>query len=66
MTNATTCSDAFQFFRLWIANPSRVAAVAPSGEALARLMTEEISAETGPVIELGPGTGASPRALLSR
>ncbi|MBN8942893.1 MAG: phospholipid methyltransferase [Rhizobiales bacterium] len=66
MTNATTCSDAFQFFRLWIANPLRVAAVAPSGEALARLMTEEVSSETGPVIELGPGTGAFTRALLSR
>lgn len=66
MTNATTCSDTFQFFRLWVANPLRVAAVAPSGEALARLMTEEISGETGPVIELGPGTGVFTRALLGR
>ncbi|MGL4290772.1 MAG: class I SAM-dependent methyltransferase [Phreatobacter sp.] len=66
MTSATTCSDTFQFFRLWIANPLAVAAVAPSGEALARLMTAEISGETGPVIELGPGTGVFTRALLGR
>ncbi|WP_246088423.1 class I SAM-dependent methyltransferase [Phreatobacter stygius] len=66
MTSATTCSDTFQFFRLWIANPLRVAAVAPSGATLARLMTQEISPDDGPVIELGPGTGVFTRTLLAR
>lgn len=58
--------EALGFFRAWLADPRRVAAVAPSGRALARLMTSEISEATGPVIELGPGTGAFTRALLER
>ncbi|RDJ25167.1 phospholipid methyltransferase [Bosea caraganae] len=63
---ATTCSDFVQFFRLWAANPLQVAAVAPSGEALAKVMTQEIGPEDGPVLELGPGTGVFTRALLAR
>lgn len=63
---AATCSDFVQFFRLWAANPLQVAAVAPSGEALARVMTQEIGPETGRVLELGPGTGVFTRALLAR
>jgi phospholipid N-methyltransferase len=65
---ATTCerSDFFHFFRSWIADPLRVAAVAPSGETLARLMTMEISPKIGPVLELGPGTGVFTKALLAR
>lgn len=59
-------SDTMLFFRAWIANPLRVAAVTPSGEALAELMTREIGSETGPVMELGPGTGSFTRALLAR
>lgn len=58
--------DTLSFLRAWAAHPLRVAAVAPSSGALARLMTCEISAETGPVLELGPGTGAFTRALLAR
>nr|WP_246526339.1 SAM-dependent methyltransferase [Plastoroseomonas hellenica] len=49
-----------------MSNPLRVAAVVPSGRALSRLITSEISAGTGPVIELGPGTGAFTRALIAR
>ncbi len=59
-------ADALPFFTAWIRNPLRVAAVAPSGPAVAALMTQEISAETGPVIELGPGTGPFTYALLDR
>ncbi|WP_246197543.1 class I SAM-dependent methyltransferase [Pseudoxanthomonas sacheonensis] len=58
--------DTFTFFRIWISNPLRVAAVAPSGSALAGLMTKELSAESGPVLELGPGTGVFTRALLAQ
>lgn len=67
MSNAgTSCADFSRFFRAWIANPRRVSAVAPSSGALARVMTREITPGTGPVLELGPGTGVFTRALLAR
>lgn len=64
MTNRT--ADAFLFFRAWLSAPLRVASVTPSGRALSSLITTEISAETGTVIELGPGTGVFTEALLHR
>ncbi|MDR6670887.1 methyltransferase domain-containing protein [Rhizobium sp. 1399] len=64
MTNGT--ADAFLFFRAWLSAPLRVASVTPSGRALSSLMTTEISADTGTVIELGPGTGVFTEALLNR
>jgi phospholipid N-methyltransferase len=59
-------SDALQFLFAWAAAPLRVASVTPSSAKLAELMTREIGADTGPVLELGPGTGPFTRALLSR
>lgn len=59
-------AETLLFFRAWLAEPLRVAAIAPSSRALSALMTAEISAETGLVIELGPGTGAFTRALIER
>lgn len=59
-------AEAYGFFQAWLRNPLRVAAVAPSGRALASLITSEISNDTGPVIEFGPGTGAFTRALIAR
>ena len=59
-------SENLRFFRAWIANPLRVASVLPSSTSLSLLITKEISADTGPVIELGPGTGVFTRALLTR
>jgi phospholipid N-methyltransferase len=44
----------------------QVAAITPSGTALADLMTSEVSPDSGPVLELGPGTGVFTRALLAR
>jgi hypothetical protein len=44
----------------------RVGAVAPSGRALADLITAEITQDTAPVIELGPGTGVFTAALMQR
>jgi phosphatidylethanolamine/phosphatidyl-N-methylethanolamine N-methyltransferase len=61
-----THADYMRFFRSWLTNPLRVGAVAPSGRSLARLITSQISPETGPVLELGPGTGVFTRALLER
>lgn len=58
--------DFLRFFRSWVSNPLRVAAVAPSGDSLARLITSEITALDGPVVELGPGTGVFTRALLAQ
>lgn len=59
-------ADHLHFIRALIADPHRVAAIAPSSNALAQLMTSEISPSSGPVLELGPGTGVFTRALLGR
>ncbi|WP_201745006.1 class I SAM-dependent methyltransferase [Aidingimonas lacisalsi] len=64
--NHGSLSDAFGFLRAYITNPLLVGAVIPSGRALSNLITSEISVETGPVIELGPGTGTFTRALIAR
>lgn len=61
-----TAMDTLVFIRAWISNPLQVAAIAPSSTALANLITHEISADSGPVLELGPGTGVFTRALLAR
>ncbi|MEQ1950081.1 class I SAM-dependent methyltransferase [Mesorhizobium yinganensis] len=66
MTANRAQSDFLHFFRSWVSAPMRVAAVAPSGPVLARLITSEIKPEVGPVLELGPGTGVFTRALLAK
>lgn len=66
MTMYTYVSDFVRFFQSWVANPLRVAAVAPSSESLARLITNEVLPFGGPVLELGVGTGVFTRALLAR
>ncbi len=53
--------DAARFLRAWLADPPAIAVVAPSGRALAGLMTDRIGLDTGPIVELGPGTGVPPR-----
>ncbi|HYF53350.1 MAG TPA: hypothetical protein VEA41_03745, partial [Salinarimonas sp.] len=59
-------SDVVPFLKAWLRQPLQVAAVAPSSRALAGLMTRGIGPCTGPVVELGPGTGSFTRALLER
>jgi phospholipid N-methyltransferase len=59
-------NDFLSFFLSWMSSPRRVGAIAPSGAALADLITREITATTGPVLELGPGTGAFTYKLLKR
>lgn len=59
-------ADGGTFFRAWLANPFAIGAVAPSGAALAALITSRVDRETGPVMELGPGTGVFTHALLAR
>ena len=58
--------DALSFLLAWAAAPFRIGSVTPSSSSLAALMTSDIGPETGPVLELGPGTGPFTRALLSR
>lgn len=59
-------NDFLSFFMSWMSSPRRVGAIAPSGAALADLITREITAKTGPILELGPGTGAFTYKLLKR
>ena len=62
----TTLADRLLFISLWLRQPFRIAAVSPSGQALAALITAAINPEDGPVIELGAGTGVFTHALLAR
>jgi phosphatidylethanolamine/phosphatidyl-N-methylethanolamine N-methyltransferase len=61
-----TVVETIGWMRAWVSDPLRVGAIVPSGHALARIITSEISRRTGPVIELGAGTGSFTRALLAR
>ncbi len=61
-----TTQELMSFFRAWASDPGRMGAVAPSGQALADLISSEITSGSGPIIELGAGTGVFTRALLSR
>jgi phospholipid N-methyltransferase len=59
-------SGGWAFFRAWLRDPQRIAAIAPSSPALAAAMTASIAPGCAPVIELGPGTGVFTAALLAR
>jgi phosphatidylethanolamine/phosphatidyl-N-methylethanolamine N-methyltransferase len=57
--------DEVRFLRSWIEKPLHVGAVMPSGRLLARTMAQYVDTRaTGPVVELGPGTGAITSALI--
>lgn len=59
--------DEVRFLRSWIEKPLAMGAVMPSGKVLARTMADYVDPRaTGPVIELGPGTGAITHALVER
>ena len=60
---STTFADNLRFLRALITRPKNVGAVLPSGPALANAMARQITAQ-GPVLELGPGTGAITAAIL--
>src|SRR3981081_4559280 len=60
-------ADEARFFRSWLDNPGIAGAVSPSGRFLARMMARYVDPhKAGPVVELGPGTGAITEALLER
>jgi len=55
------------FLKRWASNPRRIGAILPSAKPLARLMAHasmEARCGTGPIVELGPGTGSITRALV--
>ena len=57
--------DEVRFLRSWIEKPLHMGAVMPSSKLLARTMAQYVDVEsTGPVVELGPGTGAITNALI--
>ncbi|MCC8964036.1 methyltransferase [Bradyrhizobium sp. Pear76] len=57
--------DEVRFLRSWIEKPLHMGAVMPSGRLLARTMAQYVDPEAeGPVVELGPGTGAITNALI--
>ncbi|MGH6727865.1 MAG: class I SAM-dependent methyltransferase [Pseudolabrys sp.] len=57
--------DEMQFIRSWIEKPISTGAVMPSSKALARAMARSVDLNaSGPVIELGPGTGPVTAALV--
>ena len=59
--------DEVHFIRSWLEKPLATGAVMPSGKALARTMARYVDPLIpGPVIELGPGTGAVTEALVEQ
>jgi phosphatidylethanolamine/phosphatidyl-N-methylethanolamine N-methyltransferase len=56
-------ADNLRFLRALARRPKNIGAVLPSGPALARAIAEQMPL-TGPVLELGAGTGVVTRALL--
>ncbi|KJC47485.1 methyltransferase [Bradyrhizobium sp. LTSP885] len=57
--------DEVRFLRSWIEKPLHMGAVMPSGRLLARTMAQYVDPKAeGPVVELGPGTGAITNALI--
>lgn len=58
-------AESANFFLGWLQNPFAVGALAPSGRALARLMTRSLGPGSR-VVELGAGTGTLTTALIER
>jgi phosphatidylethanolamine/phosphatidyl-N-methylethanolamine N-methyltransferase len=57
--------DEVRFLRSWMEKPLHMGAVMPSGRVLARTMAQYVDIDSsGPVVELGPGTGAITSALI--
>jgi phospholipid N-methyltransferase len=54
------------FFANLVLAPRTIGAIAPSGPYLARLITSEITPGSGPILELGPGTGVFTQTLLDK
>jgi phosphatidylethanolamine/phosphatidyl-N-methylethanolamine N-methyltransferase len=65
--NGIRLDDEVRFIRTWIEKPWSIGAVTPSGRVLARAMAAYVDRDvSGPVIELGPGTGPVTEALVAQ
>ncbi|UYV35813.1 methyltransferase type 12 [Rhodobacteraceae bacterium D3-12] len=59
-------SEIGTFLTEMIRHPGEVVAIAPSSKKVAKKMTEGLEHVRGPVVEIGPGTGAITKAILKR
>lgn len=67
LVDKVAASDWFVFLRSCAREPAATAAMTPSGRALSRMVAAALDvAGTGPVVELGPGTGPVTAALVER
>ena len=57
-------SDIALFLRQLVRNPVQTSAIVPSSGFLARAMVSGLGANSGRVVEFGPGTGVFTRAIL--
>jgi phosphatidylethanolamine/phosphatidyl-N-methylethanolamine N-methyltransferase len=62
----TTLADNLRFLRALFTRPKTVGAVLPSSPALARAIARQVHPHSGPVLEIGAGTGVVSEALLER
>jgi phosphatidylethanolamine/phosphatidyl-N-methylethanolamine N-methyltransferase len=62
----TTLADNLRFLRALITRPKSIGAIFPSSPALAEAIARQIDPATGPVLEIGPGTGVVSEAILAR
>lgn len=64
---SNSAAQHLDFIKGLIARPRNVAAITPSSPALARAIAGQVDPGlTGPVLELGPGTGIVTEALIER
>lgn len=61
-----TAEDCVPFLRSWMRHPLRTGAILPSSRKLADVITGSLLGADQTVLELGPGTGAFTKAILSR
>src|ERR1700730_2050875 len=65
--NGIRLDDEVRFIRTWIEKPLAIGAVTPSSRALARTMAGYVDPKlSGPIVELGPGTGPVTDALVAQ
>jgi phosphatidylethanolamine/phosphatidyl-N-methylethanolamine N-methyltransferase len=59
--------DDLRFFRSWLGKPKLVGSVVPTSWTMAQRMASVIDPNsTLPILELGPGTGITTRAIIAR
>lgn len=59
-------ADNLRFLRALVTRPKNIGAVLPSSPALAKAIAAQVSPHSGPVLEIGAGTGVVSDALLTR